>query len=110
VRAAGAVRQGAERIVEMMWPTSLMGLLFPAVAVVFLVLYVLAIQAGVEPEFALLRAGLAGVALAGLGRASQWILMSAPPPVAQASELPRHLDIVLDESTDAPTAQQNGHV
>jgi hypothetical protein len=94
----------------MMLPTSLLGLLFPAVAVVFLMLYVLAIQAGVEPEIALLRAGLAGVALAALGRAAQSILMSAPPAPEPAQEAPRHLDIVLDEGTEMPPAQQNGHV
>jgi hypothetical protein len=91
-----------------MMPTSLGGLLFPAVAVVFLMLYVVAIQAGVEPEIALLRAGIAGVVLAGLGRVSQSILMSAPVEPSLGLEPPRHLDIVLDEAMD--TAQQNGHI
>ena len=93
-----------------MMPTSLGGLLFPAVAVVFLTLYVLALQAGVEPEIALLRAGLAAIALAGLGRASQWILTSAPVQPQLMAEAPRRLDVLLDESMDTSSAvQANGH-
>jgi hypothetical protein len=35
--------------------------------------------------------------------------MSAPEP-APTQELPRHLDVVLDEATEALPPQQNGHV
>jgi hypothetical protein len=90
---------------------ALMDLVFPVVAVVFIALYVTSISAGTEPEVALLRAGIAGIALAALGRASQWILTNAESTaVAAANAAPAHLDFVLDEDLEQVAILGNGQV
>ncbi len=51
---------------------------FPIVLVVFLALYVTSLYVGVEPELGLLRAGAAGLALAGVGRLAIKVLEHEP--------------------------------
>ena len=50
------------------------GLLFPAILLIFVALYVTSLAAGVEPEMALVQAGGVSVVLAILGRAAVGIL------------------------------------
>ncbi len=50
------------------------GLLFPAILLIFVALYVTSLAAGVEPEMGLLQAGGVSVVLAVLGRAAVGIL------------------------------------
>jgi hypothetical protein len=73
---AGLAAQGARPkptpLGEMKW--KLTTLILPSVMLVFVALYVTSLSAGVEPEFALLRAGGASVVLAVLGRAAVSIL------------------------------------
>ena len=49
-------------------------LIFPSILLLFVALYVTSLASGVEPEFALLRAGGASVVLAVLGRVAVSIL------------------------------------
>jgi hypothetical protein len=49
-------------------------LLFPSILLVFIALYVTSLASGVEPEMALLRAGVASVVLAALARVAVSIL------------------------------------
>ena len=72
---------------ELSW--RLTTLIFPAVLLLFVALYVTSLTAGVEPEIALFRAGSASVILAVLGRVAVGILgdgtrlsHNAPPVVA----------------------------
>jgi hypothetical protein len=60
---------------------ALVNALFPVLLLVFLGLYVAGILAGVEPEFAMLRAGLASVILAIVGRFAIGMLDNLPPAV-----------------------------
>ena len=64
----------------------LTGLLFPALLLVFLGLYLAGITAGVEPEIAMLRAGLASVTLAIVGRFVSGMLDNLPEPVRVEDE------------------------
>ena len=57
---------------EMKW--KLTTLFLPSVMLLFVALYVTSLSAGIEPEFALLRAGGASVVLAVLGRVAVGIL------------------------------------
>ncbi len=66
----------------------LTGLLFPALLFVFLGLYIAGITAGVEPEIAMLRGGLASVALALVGRFVAGMLDNVPPAVPVTEEEP----------------------
>jgi hypothetical protein len=59
----------------------LVNALFPALLFVFLGLYVAGLAAGVEPELAMLRAGVASVILALVGRFALGLLDSLPPTV-----------------------------
>lgn len=65
---------------------SLVSLLYPALLFVFLGLYVAGIAVGVEPEIAMLRAGLAGIVLAFVGRFATGMLDNLPPPVPVEEE------------------------
>jgi hypothetical protein len=57
---------------ELKW--KLTGLFLPSIMLLFVALYVSSLTSGVEPEFALLRAGGASVVLAVLGRVAVGIL------------------------------------
>lgn len=84
-------------------------LVVPAILSIFLGLYLLGLLSGVEPELALLRAGLAGVLLAGLARLASAILESAllsGGPGAE-SEAGRHVDVAIGEA-DAASGERSG--
>ena len=55
--------------------------LFPALLLVFLGLYVAGLASGMEPDFAMLRAGVASVVLALIGRFPSGLLESLPSVV-----------------------------
>jgi hypothetical protein len=61
-------------------------LLFPGILLVFLGLYTMSLMAGVEAEIGLLRAGLAGVGLAIIGRIALGILEAATKKPIDAAE------------------------
>jgi len=60
---------------------ALVNILFPLLLLVFLGLYVAGLAAGVEPEFAMLRAGLGSLTLAVVGRFATGMLENLPPVV-----------------------------
>jgi hypothetical protein len=83
--------------------------LFPAIAVVFVVLYVVAIQAGTDPEIALIRAGFAGVVLASLGRAAEWILTRPGESSQIVTAQPVSKFDVIVEDDDESSEPTQGH-
>lgn len=88
----------------------LINLLFPAILLIFVTLYVVALLAGLEPELALFRASGAAALLAILGRLATNILEKAPPPAGPRAEreendsVGQHLDVAIGES-DHESAQ-----
>jgi hypothetical protein len=78
-------------------------LLRPAVLIAFVALYVLGLASGSEPESALLRAILAGLVLAVLGRVALAILERAPEPSEPRTG--QLLDVSIADETPAVDGQ-----
>lgn len=78
---------------------ALVNTVFPALLFVFPGLYVAGLSAGVEPEFAMLRAGLASLVLALVGRFATGMLGNLPPPVPveESDEAPAPIDRIARE-------------
>ena len=82
-----------------------MGSLFPVCSVLFLGLYVTGLASGVEPELALLRAGIAGTVLAAVARFAGWIMEEAAGSIEQGG-----LDASLGEPLVRPTERGGPHL
>lgn len=81
------------------------GYVLPSILLIFVALYVVGVISGAEPEYALLRAGLAALLLAGLSRVAFAILANVPPP--EPPEPGQQLDVTIGD--EAPPAAANAN-